>query len=221
MSAPIRVLIADDHDVVRDGLRMILESEAGFEVSGEAVDGQQAVEQFENLRPDVVLMDLRMPRLDGIQAIERIREIDPQAAIVILTTYDEDELMLRGLRAGARGFLLKDTNRQILFESLRAAARGAALLQPEVIARVLTAAPKSRKPRSQTPEGTLSPTARELEVLRRIATGERNKEVAAALGITERTVKAHLTNVYNKLGVDSRAAAVAEAARRGWLDETH
>lgn len=217
MTGHIRVLLADDHDVVRDGLRLILESEDGFEVVGEAQDGREAVEGAATLLPDVVLMDLRMPRMDGLEAIERIRVASPDIAIVILTTYSEDDLMLRGLRAGAQGYLLKDTNRQTLFETLRAAARGDVLLQPDVIARILARAPGAKARAAPQSGVALQLTDRELEVLRRVAAGERNKEVAAALGIAERTVKAHLTSVFNKLGVDSRAAAVAEAARHGWL----
>jgi NarL family two-component system response regulator YdfI len=207
----IRILIADDHEVVRDGLRLILETEQDFEVVGEAGDGAKAVQLAEELRPDVILMDLRMPGLDGLQAIEKIRAQSPEIAVVILTTYNEDDLMIRGLRAGARGYLLKDTNRQALFNSLRAAARGEALFLPEVIARVLN------QPRAEKRSETYSLTERELEVLQAAARGERSKEIALHLGITERTVKAHLESVYNKLGVDSRAAAVATAIERGLL----
>jgi NarL family two-component system response regulator YdfI len=211
MTDPIRVLIADDHEVVRDGLRMILESEEGFEVVAEAADGLEAVELAGKFHPQVVLMDLRMPRMDGLEAIERIHTKWPHIAIVILTTYDEDDLMVRGLRAGALGYLLKDTNRQTLFESLKAAARGEALLQPDVIARVLSSQPSTTMKSSRTVQGDIQLTDREVEVLIGAARGERNKEIASRLGITARTVKAHLTNIYNKLGVDSRAAAVSVA----------
>ena len=217
MIEPLRILIADDHQVVREGLRMILEAEDGFEVVGEAADGVEAVEQTGQLLPHVVLMDLRMPRMDGLEAIGRIRSQWPEVAIVILTTYDEDELMVRGLRAGALGYLLKDTNRQTLFDSLRAAARGEALLQPEVIARVLTTTEAGQPGKKRRELGELSLTDRELEVLEGAARGERNKEIAVRLGISERTVKAHLTSVFNKLGVDSRASAVAVAMQRGLL----
>jgi NarL family two-component system response regulator YdfI len=215
MSESVRVLIADDHEVVREGLRMILETEDGFEVVGEASDGIQAVEMAGQLEPDVVLMDLRMPKMDGLEAIERIRTGWPRIAIVILTTYNEDNLMVRGLRAGARGFLLKDTSRQALFDSLRAAARGEALLLPEVVERLLAATP-ARGPSGRGSTGPALLTSRERAILERVARGERNKEIAAALGITERTVKAHLASIYNKLGVDSRAAAVAAAGALGF-----
>jgi two-component system, NarL family, response regulator YdfI len=211
----IHILIADDHEVVRDGLRLILETEEDFEVVGEAGDGAKAVQLTEELQPDVILMDLRMPGMDGLQAIEKIHAQWPKIAVVILTTYNEDDLMIRGLRAGARGYLLKDTNRQTLFNSLRAAARGEALFLPEVIARVL-----NQPPREKTRDGNSVLTEREFEVLRAAARGERSKEIALHLGISERTVKAHLDSVYNKLGVDSRAAAVATAIQRHILGDS-
>jgi len=223
----IRILVADDHRIVREGLRLILESQEGFLLVGEAADGMEAVRLAEDLHPDVILMDLRMPQMDGITAIQSIREKDPQAAIVILTTYNEDDLMIRGLRAGARGFLLKDTDRETLFRAIRSAARGETLLQPEMLERVLArtdggsnrdaggrgAAADARDAKREF--DVLS--EREMEVLAAVARGGRSKEIAAALGITERTVKAHLASIYNKLGVDSRAAAIAVAAQKGWL----
>lgn len=207
----IRVLIADDHEVVRDGLKLILETEEDFQVVGEAGDGAKAVQLTEELQPDVILMDLRMPGMDGLQAIEKIHSTWSKIAVVILTTYNEDNLMLRGLRAGARGYLLKDTNRQTLFDSLRAAARGEALFLPELIARVLN------QPSAEKRSENSVLTERELEVLKAASRGERSKEIALHLGIAERTVKAHLDSIYNKLGVDSRAAAVATAIERGLL----
>ncbi len=213
MAESIRVLIADDHEMVRNGLRLILEGEEEFVVVGGAADGREAVRLTGELNPQVVLMDLRMPGMDGLEAIEHIRARWPEVAVVILTTYNEDELMARGLRAGARGYLLKDTKRQTLFNTLRAAARGEALLQPEILARVLnksTAAEKS-------PRAELSLTEREQEVLAGVARGERSKEIAVRLSISERTVKAYLSSIYNKLGVDSRAAAIAVASQRGLL----
>ncbi|HNT77796.1 MAG TPA: response regulator transcription factor [Anaerolineae bacterium] len=208
---PIRILIADDHLIVREGLRLILETEDGFALVGEAGDGAEAVRLAAELQPDVVLMDLRMPGMDGLTAIERLRATQPQIAVVILTTYNEDDLMVRGLRAGARGYLLKDTGREALFNAIRAAARGETLLRPEVLAKVLAHA------ESPPSAGPLALTDREREVLEAVARGERSKEIAARLGVTERTVKAHLTSIYNKLGVDSRAAAIAAAVQRGWL----
>ena len=210
VTGSIRILIADDHLIVREGLRLILETEDGFALVGEACDGAEAVRLAAELQPDVVLMDLRMPGMDGLTAIERLRETHSHIAVVILTTYNEDDLMVRGLRAGARGYLLKDTDRETLFHAIRAAARGEMLLKPEIIAKVLAHA-------AAPPSGPLDLTDREREVLEAVAQGERSKEIAARLYITERTVKAHLTSIYNKLGVDSRAAAVAAAIQRGWL----
>ena len=217
MAEPIRVLIADDHEVVRDGLRLILETEEDFCVVGEAADGAAAVQLTGELQPQVVLMDLRMPGMDGLTAIGQIRARWPTVALVILTTYNEDDLMMRGLRAGASGYLLKDTNRQTLFATLRAAARGEVLLKPEVLARVLSQQPALAAKAAKTVDQGLTLTDREQEVLQAVAQGERSKEIALRLQISERTVKAHLASIYNKLGVDSRAAAIALAAQRGWL----
>jgi NarL family two-component system response regulator YdfI len=215
MSDPIQILIADDHDVVRDGLRLILESEDDFEVVGEAANGADAVRLCRELNPHVVLMDLRMPGMDGLTAIKQIRQQQPDANIVILTTYNEDALMLDGLRSGARSYLLKDTKRQVLFDTLRAAARGESLLSPEIIARVVSQSGGVAAPK--TLAGEIALTDREQEVLIGVARGERSKEIAARLGITERTVKAHLASIYNKFGVDSRAAAIAVASQRDLL----
>jgi len=211
----IRILIADDHLIIRQGLRLILETEPGFELVGEASDGSQALELCRKLKPDVVLMDLRMPNMDGLTAIQRLHAEMPQIAVVILTTFNEDDLMLRGLQSGARGYLLKDTDRSALFDTIRAAARGETLLKPEIMARLLSlTSPASSGGTGAEP---LSLTEREQEVLESVARGERSKEIASHLGISERTVKAHLASIYSKLGVDSRAAAIAIAAQRGML----
>ena len=209
----IKILIADDHLIIRQGLRLILETENDFEFIGEASDGNEAVSLCKKLKPDVVLMDLRMPNMDGLSAIEKLRVDQPSIAVVILTTFNEDELMLRGLQAGARGYLLKDTDRNTLFDTIRAAARGETVLKPEIMARVLSqnAITKTEA------HGPINLTERELEVLNAVARGERSKEIAVQLGISERTVKAHLASIYGKLGVDSRAAAIAVAAQSGLL----
>ncbi|MEP7289443.1 MAG: response regulator transcription factor [Chloroflexota bacterium] len=212
--APIRILLADDHRIVREGLRLILESMPGFEVVAEAADGVMAVELAEQLVPQVILMDLRMPRLDGISAIQSILRTQPTIAIVILTTYNEDDLMLHGLRAGARGYLLKDTDRETLFNTIRAAVRGETLLHPSILARMLSL---TETPLESTPSPETVLTQRELEILGHVSQGSRNKEIAQQLNITERTVKAHLDNIYSKLGVDSRTAAVMVAIQHGWL----
>ncbi len=218
----IKIVIADDHLIIRQGLRLILETAGDMELVGEAADGAEALRQAAALQPDVVLMDLRMPGMDGLTAIEHLRVEQPQVAVVILTTFNEDELMMRGLRAGARGFLLKDTSSEALFNAIRAAARGETLLSPEIMARLLAMSqPTAHAPERGREEGAapggLALTEREREVLAGVARGERSKEVAARLGISERTVKAHLDSIYNKLGVDSRAAAVSVALQRGIL----
>lgn len=214
--APIRILIADDHLIIRQGLRLILETEKDFKLVGEASDGAEALSLSAELHPDVVLMDLRMPGMDGLTAIERLRVEQPDVAVVILTTFNEDELMLRGLQAGARGYLLKDTDRASLFETIRAAARGETLLKPEIMARVLSSAGSHPAGKSMNEAASIL-TERESQVLEGVARGERSKEIAVYLGISERTVKAYLASIYEKLGVDSRAAAIAVAAQKGLL----
>jgi len=212
----IKILIADDHLIVRQGLRLILETEGDFEILAEASDGAEALRLCAELSPHVVLMDLRMPNMDGLTAIEKLHADQPDIAVVILTTFNEDDLMLRGLQAGAHGYLLKDTDRVTLFNTIRAAARGETLLKPEIMARVLSRADKTSQPEAGITT-SINLTEREQEVLVAVARGERSKEVAVQLGISERTVKAHLASIYNKLGVDSRAAAIAVAAQKGLL----
>jgi NarL family two-component system response regulator YdfI len=214
----IRVLIADDHPVVRTGLRLMLQMRQEFELVGEAADGASAVRLVGEVQPDVVLMDLRMPGMDGLEAIEAIRRDWPQVAVIILTTYNEDALMIRGLRAGARGYVLKDTDLETIFQAIRRAAQGELLVQPEVMQRLLSHAERAiAAPRSPSVERPLSLTARERDILAGVARGERSKEIALRLGLSERTIWAYLTTIYNKLGVDSRASAVAVAMERGLL----
>jgi NarL family two-component system response regulator YdfI len=210
----IKILIADDHTIVRDGLRLILETAQGMEVVAEAENGRQALRLAAEAQPDVILMDLRMPEMDGLTAIGYLAQEQPQIPVIILTTYDEDDLIRRGLQAGARGYLLKDMSRETLIRTIEAAARGETLIHPQILQRALTPSPEP-SPEPSPPQTTL--TDRELEVLRAASTGQTNQAIGLALGISERTVKAHLTNVYNKLGVDSRAAAMTTAARLGLL----
>jgi NarL family two-component system response regulator YdfI len=212
----IRVLITDDHLIVREGLRLILETASDIEVVGEARDGVECLELAAEHKPDLVLMDLQMPRMDGITAIEHLRKNHPLIAVVILTTYNEDNLMIRGLQLGARGYLLKDSSRETLLDTIHAAVKGETLLKPEILARVLAAQGQPRPAAAAQPGIAL--TERELQVLQAAARGERSKEIAQKLRITERTVKAHLASIYQKFGVDSRAAAVAAAAQHGLLE---
>jgi two-component system, NarL family, response regulator YdfI len=219
----IRILIADDHLVVREGLRTMLEIQPDMDVVGEATNGNEAVRLAGELQPDVILMDLRMPGLDGLGAIRAIRAQWPALAVVILTTYDDDRHIVEGLQAGARGYLLKDAGRDAIFAAIRSAARGETLLQPEVAARVvanLSAAPVGvGATASPAPGSDHTLSDREYEVLAAVADGLRNKEIADELGITERTVKAHLASIFNKLGATSRAEAIAKAMSAGILQE--
>lgn len=214
MSENIRLLIVDDHFIIREGMRLIFDTIPKLDLVAEAENGEEALIQVEAHLPDVVLMDLQMPVMDGITAIEILRKTHPEIAIIILTTYKENDLLLRGLKAGARGYLLKDTDRQTLINTIQAAARGETLLKPEILQQALSY--QSEKPGLEKElENPLS--ERELEVLQMVAEGARNKEIAYKLGITERTVKAHLSHIFQKLNVDARAAAVAAAARSGIL----
>ncbi len=206
-------MIADDHLVVREGLKLILETEEDFELVGQAQDGATAVQLAREVEPDLILMDLRMPGMGGIEAIEQIHDANPDTAVVILTTYDEDDLMVRGLQAGARGYLLKDVDRETLFHTMRAAVRGNTVLSAEAVSTLLA---KSKSNNDADPRfASTSLTPRELQILGAITRGRRNKDIGADLGITERTVKAHVSSIYAKLGVASRAAAAATAISEG------
>jgi NarL family two-component system response regulator YdfI len=219
MSEKIRVAIADDHPVVRTGLRLMLDMEERIELVGEAADGVAAIHLVSEQMPDVVLMDLRMPAMDGLEATQQIRANFPHIAIIVLTTYDEDELMLRSLQAGVRGYLLKDSGLETVLQAIERAARGEMLLQPELVQRVLDYAARRSAPTASpmSANNDAQLTGREREVLAAIATGERSKEIGARLGITRRTVESYLNSIYLKLNVDSRAAAVAVAIERGLL----
>jgi DNA-binding NarL/FixJ family response regulator len=202
----IRLIIVDDHPVVRDGLHGIFAAADDFEVVGEAADGPEAMALVSRTRPDVVLLDLRMPQLSGAELIRRLRDEHPAPRILVLTTFGDDADVLPALEAGATGYLLKDTPRSELQQAVRSAARGESVLSPAV-ADVLT-----RRPQRRT---SLSP--RELEVLALIADGATNRDVATRLFITEATVKTHLIHIYGKLEVKDRAAAVAAALTSGLL----
>ncbi len=208
MNAPIRVMIVDDHPVVRNGLIGMFAGDTDFEVVGEASDGAEAVRRARAIAPDVILMDLRMPEMDGVSAIAALTAAGVPARVLVLTTYDTDGDVLAAIEAGATGYLLKDAPPNDLFKAVRAAAGGETVLSPTVATRVVgqMRAPV-QEPISQ----------RELEVLELVAQGASNRDAAARLFISEATVKTHLMHIYGKLGVNDRAAAVAEAFNRGLL----
>lgn len=206
MTTQIRVLITDDHPVVRLGLQGMLVGQPDFEVVGEATNGAEAVEMTRRLRPEVVLMDLRMPGVDGVAATEQIRALGIGTRVLVLTTYDTDADILRAIEAGATGYLLKDAPREDLFRAIRATARGESVLAPTVAAKLMG---KMRAPA----EEALS--SREIEVLKLVANGASNKEIANALHISEATVKSHLIHIFGKLRVADRTAAVTVALERG------
>ena len=202
----LSILISDDHPVVRDGLRGMLESQADFEVVGEAEDGAQAIQLAAELKPEIVLMDLRMPVVDGVTAIREIKGSQAESQILVLTTYDSDADILPAIEAGATGYLLKDSSREELYRAIRATARGETVLAPTVAARLVG---RMRAPA----EEKLS--SRELEVLQLVAEGASNKEIASSLHISQATVKSHLIHIFGKLGVSDRTAAVTVALQRG------
>src|SRR5215469_11410936 len=204
----IRLLIVDDHPVVRDGLTGMFASAPEVEVVGQAGDGSEAVRLAQVLQPDVILMDLRMPGMDGLAAITELARQGHAARVLVLTTYDTDSYVLPAIEAGATGYLLKDAPRDELLRAVRAAATGQSVLAPSVAARLMN--------RVRAPEPELL-SQRELEVLGLVAAGTTNREAAARLFISEATVKTHLLHIYAKLGVTDRAAAVAEAFNRGLL----
>jgi two-component system NarL family response regulator len=202
----IRVLLADDHAVVREGFAAICGYQPDIEVVGQAANGNQAVSLYQQLRPDVLLVDLRMPGRSGVEVIEAIRADDPNARVIVLTTFDGDEDIFRALEAGARGYLLKDSSTAELLEAIRGVHAGQRRVPPEVAARLVDRA-----------TGGPALSARELEVLGQIAAGKTNKEIASSLFISEGTVKTHINSIHEKLGVHDRTEAVMTALRRGIL----
>ncbi|WP_128102324.1 response regulator transcription factor [Paenibacillus sp. DCT19] len=212
----IRILIADDHLVVREGLKLILETNSRYTVVAEASNGVEALQLADAYSPDIILLDLNMPKLDGLATMTGLKEKGHDMPVIILTTYNEDDMMIRGLALGAKGYLLKDTGREMIFRSIEAAMRGETLLLPEITDKVFA---KQTFEKTTVPSTTanISITDKELIVLQAIARGSRSKEIGLEMGISERTVKAHLTTIYNKLGVDSRPQAVAVAVEWGIL----
>ena len=211
----IRMLLADDQALVRAGFRMILEAHDDLEVVGEAGDGAEAVAQAASTRPDVVLMDIRMPRLDGIAATREVVAADPGVRVLVLTTFDLDDYVYDALTAGASGFLLKDVGRDELVAAVRTVAAGDALLAPSVTRRLLADFVAARPTARPTAPATQPLTARERDTLELLARGRSNAEIAAALVVTEHTVKTHVSNVLMKLGLRDRIHAVIYAYENG------
>lgn len=205
----LRVLLAEDHAVVREGTRQILEREPTIAVVGEAPDGPQAVSLTVELAPDVLLLDLGLPVLNGIEVTQRVRALERPPHVLLLSAYDDEDYVLAAIEAGASGYLLKTAHADDVIAALHAVARGELVLHPAVARKVLS------RDRSSTSRQPLS--ERELEVLKLAAAGMRNREIGGTLGVSTRTVEGHLTAVFNKLGVSSRTEAIVQAASRGWL----
>ncbi|MFH1382791.1 MAG: response regulator transcription factor [Chloroflexota bacterium] len=216
MAAKIRILIADDHAVLREGMRDILSREKDFEVAGEARDGQEAVELAKELKPDVVVMDIVMPRLTGVEATRLVKEVSPSSAVLILTGYSDIRYILGLLEAGACGYLLKSSRSSEVVDAIRTVRSGESVLDPVVTRKLLQRVMGA----SSTPKtnGTNSElTSRELEILRAAAKGMSNKDIASALFVSLRTVKAHLTNIFNKMGCGSRTDAIIKGLKQGYI----
>jgi len=214
----IRVLLVDDQALFREGLRTLLSVQPGIRVVGEAGNGQEALAKTRALCPDVVLMDLRMPLLDGVAATRQLRKTCPASRVIVLTTFDDDEYIFDGLRAGAVGYLLKDVSSEKLVEAIHAAARGESVLQPSVAAKVVAQFARLADQVPRAPAALVEPLSeREREVLRLIAGGKTNREIAAQLFIAEGTVKNHVTNILGKLDVHDRTQAAFKAKELGLI----
>jgi DNA-binding NarL/FixJ family response regulator len=211
-----RILLVDDQTLFREGLKTLLSTQADFRVLGEAANGQEALRLCASLHPRVVLMDLRMPVLDGVAATRRLHDEQPEIRVIVLTTFDDDETVFDGLRAGAVGYLLKDTPSDRLFEAIRATARGESFLQPSITAKVIAEFARLTEVAPKRTAALTEPlSGREAEVLRLVARGASNREIAASLVIAEGTVKNHVTNILGKLGVTDRTQAALRARDLG------
>ena len=220
MSQPIRILLADDHVILRQGTAELLRKEADIEVVGEADDGQQAIDLAMRLRPDIIVMDVRMPVLSGIEATRRIREAMPKVQVLVLTAYDDDQYIFSLLQAGASGYLLKTAPMNELVKAIRLVGSGESPLDPSIARKVvvrMTGAQASGISSGEEASPIQPLTSREQEVLQLLSRGLNNQAIAEALYVSDRTVQAHLTNIFAKMGVSSRLEAVLTAIRRGWL----
>jgi DNA-binding NarL/FixJ family response regulator len=218
MTGPIRLLIVDDQRLMREGLRTLLELEQGFEIAGEAADGGTALETYGELQPDVVLMDIRMPGMDGIEATRRICAQWPEARVIILTTFDDDANVFEGLRAGAVGYLLKDLSGHELAEAVRTVWKGGGLIEPTVAKRVMAEFARLQPPSRPVDEGLPEPlSGRELEVLKLVSAGLSNREIGHKLGLSEGTVKNYVTSMLQKIGVRDRTQAALRGRELGLI----
>lgn len=211
----IRILIADDHPLLREAMRNAFEQHEDMEVVGEAGDGEEAVRLSAKLKPDIVIMDIVMPELNGIEATKKIRRESPSTAVLILTAYDDDRYIIGLLEAGAAGYLLKSARGQVLVDAVRTVHAGESVLHPAIIAKVLKYSIQTHGQAETRVAESIS--EREMEVLRLAAKGMSNKDIAKELYLTVRTVKAHLTNIFNKLDVASRTEAIVKGVKEGWL----
>jgi DNA-binding NarL/FixJ family response regulator len=214
MPNSIRILVADDHPIVRDGLVAILSTQPDFEVVGEAGTGSEAVERALSLRPDVMLLDLEMPELDGVEVLRHLAQSNPEVRVIVFTAFDTDERILGAVQAGAQGYLLKGAPRKELFEAVRVVHAGGSLLQPVVASKLL----RQVSHQSQAAPVVEALTSREIEVLQLLAQGLQNKEIAAQLVISERTVKFHVSSIMSKLGAGNRTEAVTLAVQQGLIE---
>jgi DNA-binding NarL/FixJ family response regulator len=217
---PVRVLIVEDQALVRQGLRTSLDLEEGIQVVGEAADGVEALKRIPDLLPEVALVDVRMPRMDGIELVRRLRQEYPRVMPIFLTTFDDDEYVFEGLRAGARGYVLKDTPSEELAVAIQRVHRGEAVLGGEVTSKVIEEFGRLSKAPGTGGAGSESLSERELEVLKLVASGASNREIAKKLYITEGTVKNHISNVLRKLGFRDRTQAALYAQEHGWIERS-
>jgi DNA-binding NarL/FixJ family response regulator len=211
MVEKVKILVADDHPVVREGLVAILSTQPDFEVVGEATSGREVVRMVDDLHPQVILLDLEMPEMDGVQALQHVHRVHPQVHAIVFTAFDTDERILAAVRAGAKGYLLKGAPREEIFKAVRLASQGESLLQPVVASRLLQHVADSE---------IIPPalTRRELDVLHLLAQGQTNKEISTALVISERTAKFHVSAILRKLGAGNRTEAIASAVKHGLIE---